>query len=160
VEAKQVTSDERPGPVIVRTAAEMEDALTVRRAVFIDEQGVTEAEEIDAYDGDPRQATSAVHVVAYADNRPVATGRLILNDAEDGKAHIGRLAVLRDHRRQGFGRAVMLALEEEARRRGFQGVIVAAQLQAMRFYEGLGYKAYGDVFLDARIEHRMMARSL
>ncbi|MCJ7492387.1 MAG: GNAT family N-acetyltransferase [Dehalococcoidia bacterium] len=141
---------------VVRSTAEMEDALSVRRAVFIAEQGVTEAEEIDAYDGDPRQVTTAVHVVAYLDGLPAATGRLLL-DAPDGEnAHIGRVAGLREHRRRGLGRAVMLALQDEARRRGFCGATVAAQLQAIPFYESLGYVAYGGVFLDARIAHRLM----
>ena len=141
---------------VVRSTAEMEDALSVRRAVFIAEQGVTEVEEIDAYDGDPRQVTSALHVVAYLDGLPAATGRLLL-DAPDGEnAHIGRIAVLREHRRRGLGRAVMLALQDEARRRGFRGAKVAAQLQAIPFYESLGYVAYGGVFLDARIAHRLM----
>ena len=142
--------------VVVRKAAEMEDALSVRRAVFIAEQGVTEAEEIDAYDRDPERVPGAVHVVAYVDGRPAATGRLLI-DAPDGEnAHIGRVAVLREHRRRGLGRAVMLALQDEARQRGYRGVTVAAQLQALPFYERLGYVAYGEVFLDARIEHRLM----
>ena len=145
---------------VVRSTVEMQDALSVRRAVFIAEQGVLEAEEIDAYDGAPQQVTGAIHLVAYLDGRPAATGRLLL-DAPDGQnAHIGRVAVLREHRRRGIGRLVMLALQDEARRRGYRGVTVAAQLQAIPFYESLGYVAYGDVFLDARIEHRMMDLSL
>jgi len=146
--------------VVVRTATEMEAALTVRRAVFIDEQGVLEAEEIDAYDDDPAHVTSAVHVVAYVGGRPAATGRLLLDAPLDENAHIGRVAVLREHRRRGLGRTVMLALQREAQRRGYSGITVAAQLQAIPFYERLGYRAYGDVFLDARIEHRMMDLSL
>jgi predicted GNAT family N-acyltransferase len=145
---------------VVRSTVEMDDALSVRRAVFIAEQGVTEAEEIDAYDGDPRQVMSAVHVIAYLDGQPAATGRLLL-DAQDGEnAHIGRIAVLREYRRRGLGRLVMLALQDEARRRGYRGATVAAQLQAIPFYESLGYVAYGEVFLDARIEHRLMDLSL
>jgi predicted GNAT family N-acyltransferase len=159
MEGKSSASD-RLRLVIARNHAEIEDALSIRRTVFIDEQGVTEAEEIDAYDGDPRLVANAVHAILYLDERPVATGRLILDNAEDGKAHIGRLAVLSEHRRHGLGQRLMLALQEEAQRRGFYGVIVAAQLQAMPFYQSLGYNAYGGVFLDARIEHRMMEREL
>jgi len=138
----------------------MEDALAVRRAVFIEEQGVSEAEEIDEHDGDPERMVSAVHVVAYLGGQPVATGRLSLDAPSGQSAHIGRVAVLRDHRGQGFGQAVMLALHEEAQRRGYQGITVAAQLQAIPFYERLGYTAHGDVFLDAGIEHRLMDLSL
>jgi len=141
---------------VVRSTVEMDDALCVRRAVFIAEQGVTEAEEIDAYDGDPRRVTSAVHVVAYLDGQAAATGRLLLDGPDGENAHIGRVAVLREHRRRGLGRAVMLALQGEARRRGCRGATVAAQLQAIPFYESLGYVACGEVFLDARIEHRLM----
>jgi predicted GNAT family N-acyltransferase len=159
VRTKADQGAEPPGSlqlVAVRKAAEMEDALSVRRAVFIQEQGVSETEEIDAHDGNPEGVTSAVHVVAYLAGRPVATGRLLL-DAPPGKsAHIGRVAVLRDYRGQGLGKAVMLALQGEAQRRGYQGITLAAQLQAIPFYEGLGYTARGDVFLDADIEHRWM----
>jgi predicted GNAT family N-acyltransferase len=155
------TPDGRPAVcvVVVRETAAIEFALNIRRAVFIAEQGVTEEEEIDAYDGDPQHVTSAIHVVAYFGGQPAATGRLLL-DASGQNAHIGRIAVLREHRRRGLGRAVMLALEDEARSRGYRGVTIAAQIQAIPFYESLGYIAYGDVFLDARIEHRMMERSL
>ena len=140
----------------VRTLAEMQDALAVRRAVFIEEQGVSEEEEIDAHDGDPAEVTSAVHVVAYLDGQPVATGRLLLDITPPEYGHIGRVAVLREHRGRGCGRAVMLALQEEARRRGYPGITLAAQLPAIAFYERLGYVARGEVFLDANIEHRWM----
>jgi predicted GNAT family N-acyltransferase len=138
----------------------MDDALTVRRKVFIEEQAVTEAEEVDAYDRDPAQVTGAVHVVAYVDGQPAATGRLLLDALVGQNAHIGRVAVLREHRRRGLGSAVMLALQREAKRRGYAGVTVAAQVRAIPFYERLGYRAYGGVFLDARIEHRLMDLSL
>ena len=140
----------------VRTLAEMKDALAVRRAVFIEEQGVSEEEEIDAHDGDPAGMTSAVHVVAYLDGQPVATGRLLLDTMPPEHAHIGRVAVLAQHRGRGCGRAVMLALQDEARRRGYPGITLAAQLPAIAFYERLGYVARGEVFFDASIEHRWM----
>ena len=144
-----------PRVTLVRTAAEMADALAVRRAVFIEEQGVPEHEEIDAYDGAPDEVSSAVHVVAYVAGQPVSAGRLLLGTPGEN-AHIGRVAVLRAARRRGYGRAVMLALQAEARRRGYPGITLASQLHAIPFYERLGYVAYGDVFLDAGIEHRWM----
>ena len=142
--------------VIVTTPEEMADALSVRRAVFIEEQGVAEEEEIDHHDGDPARVTSAVHVVAYAEGRPVGTARLLLEAPPGESPHIGRVAVLREWRRTGCGRAVVEALHEEARRRGFRGITLASQLQAIPFYERLGYRARGEIFLDAGIEHRWM----
>ncbi len=159
------TTGSAPGPALevtlVRTAAELAEALAVRRVVFIEEQGVPESEEIDAHDGDPATVTTAVHVLARRDGRAVGTGRLLLEYPRGGHAHIGRVAVLAAERRGGVGRAVMRALEGEARRCGFAGITLAAQLHAIPFYERLGYvlasdEARGEVFLDAGIEHRWM----
>ncbi len=141
---------------VVTTPAQMNDALTIRRAVFIDEQGVSEEEEIDEYDGDPVETTGVVHVVAYRRGVAAATGRLMVHAPLDRHVHIGRVAVLREYRGQGLGRAVMLALHNEAQRRGYAGVALGAQLHAIRFYEQLGYIVSGEVYLDAGIEHRWM----
>jgi predicted GNAT family N-acyltransferase len=145
---------------LVTTAAEMHDALVVRRRVFIEEQGMPEAEESDAYDAGPAHAPAALHVVAYVDGRCVATGRLLLDAPAGENAHIGRVAVLAEQRRHGYGRAVMLALQDLARVRGLPGITLAAQTHAIGFYETLGYAVREDVFLDAGIEHRWMDLAL
>ena len=141
---------------IVTTPAQMNDALAIRRAVFIGEQGVSEEEEIDEYDGDPAETTGVVHVVAYCRGVAAATGRLMVHAPPSEHPHIGRVAVLREYRGQGLGRAVMLALHNEAQRRGYTGVALGAQLHAIPFYETLGYIVSGEVYLDAGIEHRWM----
>lgn len=140
---------------VIRTPAELEEALSVRRRVFVDEQGVPEEEEIDRYDADPATVTSAVQVLGRLAGVPVATGRLLL-DMGDRYPHVGRIAVLAEHRRGGYGRAIMDALHAEARTRRLPGITLAAQLHAIPFYERLGYVARGEVFLDAGIQHRWM----
>ena len=140
--------------LLVTTAEQMHEALSVRRRVFIVEQHVPEAEEIDVYDADPATVYACRHVIVRLEGRPVATGRLLL--AEPDGLHIGRVAVLAEHRRRGIGRAVMRALHDLARFRNARSVTLAAQLHAIPFYERLGYVARGPVFLDAGIEHRWM----
>ncbi len=140
----------------VETLEELADALEIRRRVFIEEQLVPEAEEIDRFDEDPTMVDDCVHVLARLDGEPVGTGRLLLDDPPAERAHIGRVAVLQEHRRTGAGRVVMEALQDEARRLGRPGITLSAQVQAMPFYERLGYEARGAVFLDAGIEHRWM----
>lgn len=152
--------------VVVTTPEEMQEALAVRRAVFIDEQLIDEDEEIDHYDGDPATVRDAVHVLGRLDGRPAATARLLLDvsllnagiprRASAEYPHIGRVAVLKSERGRYWGVGVMEALHEEARRRGHPGVTLAAQEYAVGFYAKLGYVARGDVFLDAGIEHRWM----
>lgn len=145
---------------LIRTRDALAEALAVRRVVFIEGQHVPESEEIDAHDGDPVVVTSAVHVLARRAGRAVGTGRLLLDYPRGEHAHIGRVAVLEAERRHGVGRAVMRALEAEARARGFAGITLAAQLHAVPFYLALGYvlaeAERGAVFLDAGIEHRWM----
>jgi predicted GNAT family N-acyltransferase len=145
--------------VRVQTMAEMAAALAIRRDVFIEEQRVPESLEIDEHDGDPATVGTAIHVLGRLEGRAVATGRLLLAEP-DGLLHIGRVAVLREERGRGYGTAVMEALHDLARGRGYDSVTLAAQLHAIGFYERLGYVARGDVFLDAGIEHRWMARRL
>jgi predicted GNAT family N-acyltransferase len=142
--------------LVVSSQDEMAAALDVRRRVFIEEQRVPESLEIDEHDGDPAVVTTALHVLALLDGRPVATGRLLLAH-EDGGAHIGRVAVLAEHRRSGYGRAMMEALHALGREQGIRDITLAAQLPAIGFYERLGYVLReGEVFLDAGIEHRWM----
>lgn len=140
----------------IETLEELADALEIRRRVFIDEQQVPEDEEIDRFDDDPTTVDDCVHMLVRLDGEPIATGRLLLDDPPEERAHIGRVAVLIERRKTGAGRVVMVALQDEARRLGRPGITLSAQLHAMPFYERLGYQARGDVFLDAGIEHRWM----
>lgn len=141
---------------LVADAAAMEEALAVRRAVFVEEQGVPEDEEIDARDGDPATTPDVVHALGRLDGRPVATARLLLGRPAGEHPHVGRVAVLAAMRGRGYGAAIMALLHGEARRRGHGGVTLAAQEHAAGFYARLGYAARGGLFLDAGIEHRWM----
>ena len=142
--------------VTVSTLEQMHAALAIRRKVFIEEQRVPEAMEIDEHDGDPQAVTTAVHVIVMLGDAPVATGRLLFAH-DNGPAHIGRIAVLAEHRRAGHGRAVMQALHAVASEAGIHDITLAAQLHAIEFYERLGYRLRGgEVFLDAGIEHQWM----
>jgi len=120
----------------------------VRRAVFIEEQEVSEDEEWDDDD------LVSIHVLATRNREPVGTGRL----SPAGK--IGRIAVLSEVRGQGIGRRIMEMLIQEALHRGLLDVHLNAQVHAIPFYEKHGFKAYGEVFDEAGIPHRRMRRSL
>lgn len=136
--------------VVSSTATEFARCKAIRMEVFVGEQHVPPEEEMDDLD------EVAIHVLALLDGQPVGTGRLILED--DGTARIGRMAVLKPHRGRGVGGAILLHLMEIARERDVRVVRLAGQLHAIPFYERHGFTAYGDVFLDAGIEHRMMER--
>ena len=136
--------------VIIETTFDEEShrLMAVRRAVFVEEQGVPE--ELEQDEKDP----ACRHALLLRNGRPVATGRL------ENDGHIGRIAVLRSFRGQGIGTRVIRFLEEKAMVRGLNRVYLGAQLQAIPFYEKLGYRCYGDQFLDAGIAHRHMEKRL
>jgi predicted GNAT family N-acyltransferase len=122
------------------------DALErIRRAVFIEEQRVPEADEWDGEDA------ASVHVLARLNRDPVGTGRL--NPA--GK--IGRIAVLAGLRGRGVGTRILLRLLEEARRRGIREPYLHAQVQAVPFYERFGFSRQGGEFDEAGIPHVRMS---
>lgn len=144
-------------------------SLALREGVFCDEQGVPPELERDALDG---VATHAVlldepALVAEVDDvdgvdevgrpRAVATARVLV---EDTLAKVQRVAVARARRGEGLGRRIMEAVEDLARQAGAAKVKLASQVTAIPFYERLGYRARGPVFLDAGIEHRWMDKPL
>lgn len=147
----------------VRVAVSLEDlaaCLHIRRVVFIDEQGVPEADELDELDeldGVCRHVLALPHAGSPATDA-LGTARLQLLDDDRGK--VQRVAVLAAHRRRGVGAALMAAVEIEARRAGRAKLVLGSQLNALPFYERLGWEASGDVFSDAGIPHRMMRKSL
>ncbi|WP_306155037.1 GNAT family N-acetyltransferase [Roseovarius sp. MMSF_3281] len=131
---------------------DVETCLALRRAVFIDEQGVSEAEEMDGRDG------QAHHILATLKGRPVGCAR-ILTKGKTGK--IGRVCVLKEGRGRGIGAALVQAcVDHIATLPGLTRAELGAQIHAIGFYEGLGFAAYGPDYDDAGIPHRDMERAL
>lgn len=125
----------------------------VRRVVFIDEQSVPEEEEIDGRDAE------CVHVLLSVEGRTEGTARL--RWVEGGTvAKVERVAVHRRGRGRGWGARIMGVLHGLAARTGTDELRLGAQLTALGFYERLGYTAFGPVFDDAGIDHRMMRRAV
>jgi predicted GNAT family N-acyltransferase len=124
----------------------------LRRTVFIEEQGVPEADEVDDLDD------QAIHLLACDDGRPVGSARLLVL-GDTGK--IGRVCVLREARGTGLGAALMQAAVAEFRTLpGVMRVKLGAQSHALGFYERLGFVAFGPEYLDAGIAHRDMMLDL
>jgi len=80
----------------------------------------------------------------------VGTGRVL----EDG--HIGRLAVLKHLRGTGLGAQLVNALVESSRDRQLSSVYLGSQVQAVDFYEKLGFSVYGEPYQEADLEHVYM----
>lgn len=142
--------------VHVTSEEQLQLGLDIRKKVFVEEQKVPAEEEIDQYDviGD-----NSHHILIMDEGLPVATGRLIYYKA--GTAKMQRIAVLKDYRSKGYGRILLLALEELARDLGLESSILDGQIQAQEFYSRLGYQVISaEPFYDAGILHVRMQKAL
>ena len=124
----------------------------LRRAVFIQEQGVSEADEIDDLDG------QCLHLLAKDGGAAVGTARVFI---KDDIAKVGRVCVLAQHRGKGWGADLIRATITQARlAKGVTQVKLGAQTHALGFYESLGFTAVGPIYDDAGIDHRDMVLTL
>lgn len=136
---------------IVTNEQELEDAFSVRKEVFINEQQVPEEEEIDQYEDE------ATHFVLYQDNQPVGAGRFRV---VDGLGKVERICVMKNQRKTGAGKLMMNTIEEYAKELGLSTLKLNAQTHAIPFYSGLGYEVVSEEFLDAGIPHRAMKKMI
>ena len=129
---------------------EIADAMALRSAVFVEEQGVPAHEDVDGRDDE------ALHLVAVDDaGTVVGTCRLLV----DGPTlKLGRMAVAVTARRQGSGLRLLDLADAEATSAGVERIVLGAQVSAVPLYEQAGYTTRSDVFLDAGIEHVWMEK--
>lgn len=136
---------------IVKNKQQLEEAFSIRTAVFVEEQKVDVEEEIDQYE------ESSTHFLLYDDQHAIGTGRFRVID---GVGKVERICVLKNARKSGAGKLIMTAIEDFARNEGISTAKLNAQTQAIKFYEKLGYQVVSDEFLDAGIPHKTMKKYL
>ena len=138
--------------VTLGVTADIAACRALRRTVFIEEQGVSEADEADDLDD------QAVHILVLQDGAAVGSARLL---AMGDVGKVGRVCVLQKLRGTGLGAALMQAAIAQFRTMPeIRRVKLGAQLHALPFYERLGFIPYGDEYLDAGIGHRDMVLDL
>lgn len=129
---------------------DLSDVFNIRKQVFQIEQGVSPEEEFDEVDD------LAIHVIVYASDsnkHPVATGRVFY----DGESYrIGRVAVLKSERGKKYGDFAVRMLVNKAFLAGAKEILINAQVNVVPFYEKIGFRAYGDEFVEAGINHISM----
>jgi predicted GNAT family N-acyltransferase len=132
-------------------SSEVDEALELRRRVFVDEQQVTLEADRDGLDPE------ATHLVAVDGGRIVGTCRLVF---DDGLARLGRMAVEPDARGRGIGAAILDAAERESRAAGADRIRLHAQTVARSLYERGGFEVQGEEFLEEGIPHLTMEKRL
>lgn len=136
---------------IAMTPEEILRCLLVRAIVFMEEQHVSCAEEMDGLDRD------ALQLLGEIDGEPVATARIrFLGDV----AKLERLAIRKAWRGHGHGDRLLECMISLACERGYRKTMLHAQARLRPFYEKHGFRAEGDPFLEADIPHLLMRKEL
>lgn len=126
------------------------EGKALREEVFMDEQRFPY--DIDACDD------ISYHVTLWCGKFCAAAGRIY--PEHGGGFHAGRIAVKKDYRGLGLGRALVEELCKKAQELGGSRMVVGAQLHAKGFYEVCGFSTYGQIYLEDGVEHIMMEKTL
>jgi predicted GNAT family N-acyltransferase len=136
---------------VAANSSEVDEALELRRRVFVGQQGVTLDADRDGLD------RTALHLVAVDGSHVVGTCRLVF----DGPlARLGRMAVEDDYRGRGLGAAILAEAEQQARAAGSERIRLHAQIAARSLYERGGFVVQGHEFMEEGIPHLTMEKPL
>lgn len=133
--------------VEAKTQKEIIDNVLVRGKVFVVEQEIDWEIEFDGLDD------QCVLFNVYKDSIPVGAARLYKNK-------VGRVATLKEYRKQGIATLIMKKIEEYAFNNDIKLLKLNAQLQVKDFYFNLGYVPEGKIFQEADIDHIKMTKKI
>ena len=119
----------------------------IREKVFIQEQKVTPQLEWDGMD------EKAIHFLVFKNEEAIGCARAIVIQSH---MHLGRMAVLKEHRGQGIGSALIEKAIVTAKLNQLSAIHISAQCNAIDFYVKFGFEVMSDIYLDAEIPHRDM----
>lgn len=137
-----VTAEMIPG------TGDLSEVYSVREQVFCHEQGYSL--ELDRDGTDP----VALHVLVRVAGEPAGTGRLYPDG--EGRWHVGRISVLKEHRGKHIGDLVMRMLLMSALEFQADEVLLGSQIHAIGFYASLGFEECGERYLDEGDPHQPM----
>ncbi len=122
-------------------------AKNIRKAVFIDEQKFkNEFDDID---------NTAIHLVIFDDKeKAVGTARMFKTD--DKTVCFGRIAILKEERKNHYGSFILKELERKAKEMGYKKIELSAQERIKDFYKKNGYTEIGDTYFDEYCRHIKM----
>lgn len=132
---------------LAQTEKDRIGVYAVRAIVFMEEQGVSWADEFDEYDA------TALHILGIENGEPFASGRIRISGTS---ALLGRLAIRKNWRGQGHGAALLDYMLATARSHGCTSFELHAQTHAQGFYAKHGFVPQGDVYDEAGIPHVTM----
>ncbi len=128
---------------------DMDKIFSIRRKVFVEEQGVSEEEEYDEYE------QTSTHYMALINDKIVATARW--RKTNNG-IKLERFAVLADYRSSGMGSALLVQILSDIGKQTVP-IYLHAQITAVGLYHKFGFSKVENIFEEAGILHYKMVLS-
>jgi N-acetylglutamate synthase-like GNAT family acetyltransferase len=98
------------------------------------------------------------HLAAIADNKVI--GILLLQIIDPQRIKMRQVAIRKKLQGKGIGKALVLFSEKFALNKGFTRIGLHARMEAVSFYEKLGYEAIGEQFIEVNLPHYFMYKDL
>jgi len=136
----------------VMSESELTHSLRIRHEVFINEQHISEKDEMDGLE------SHCLHYLGIQGGIFIATARV--RPLNSTNAKIERMAVLKNYRNSGVGKGLIDFIENDLQLKGFVMLSLHAQVTAEKFYRKCGYTPEGNHFYEAGIEHVKMVKRL
>ncbi len=129
---------------------DLDPIFSLRKEIFVKEQGFPENEEIDYVD------KFAVHIACYNSDEVIACGRIYIKEKI---AHFCRICVKKSYRNIGIGTLLCRFMIEYAKQNKCEKIVLNSQLHAISFYEKLGFIGESEI-MDAGVIHIKMKLEL
>jgi N-acetylglutamate synthase-like GNAT family acetyltransferase len=100
----------------------------------------------------------SMHLIALVGKQVVGCVLFYPESGTGGRVH--QLAVSEEYRGQGFGRQLIMKLEQTLIKKGFLDVYMYALLESVGFYQQLGYHSDGSLIEKNGVSHQFMKKNL
>jgi len=126
-----------------------------RCEVFIHEQKIICEEELDGIDD------KCIHVFLEENRRVIAYCRIVPSGINYENISIGRVLVVKDHRKKGLARDMLNITIDYIKEVLFETkVVLSSQLYVKKLYESVGFIVSSEVYDEAGIPHVKMYRNI
>jgi predicted GNAT family N-acyltransferase len=149
---KSLFSESMALKIIEHDSPEYQQMVSLRQAVLRKPLGLD-------FDRDELLKESH-HILIGAFEEEKILGCCMLIEEDPSTLRLRQMAVYNEKQGKGLGRALMNFAENLARDRGYRSLSMHARVNAVGFYEKMGYKVVSDEFTEITIPHVVMEKQL
>lgn len=139
---------------IAESEDELKEYFRIRNEVFVREQGIFPATDIDEYD------KNAIHIIAVekSNNNVVGVVRCYMKDGNTWFG--GRLGALPDYRNGRVGSRLVRFAVSTAKSKGCKKFLAYIQPNNVRFFQRLDWEKIGEPIIYQGMPHQLMEAKL